>query len=89
MAQRKTVVTADAVVQAQKGYYYGYIVTAAMSANVSTIYDNATAASGTVIGVVAASAAVGTTQLFPNPVPIANGIYVDIGGTGTILVLHD
>lgn len=89
MAERKTVVTADAVVQSHSGYYYGYIVTVAMSAAVSTIYDNASAASGTVIGSVAASAAVGTTQLFSHRVPVTNGIYVDIGGTGTLLVLHD
>lgn len=88
MAERKTVVTADGIVQAGKGYYYGYIVTTTMSANLSTIYDN-TEASGTVIDTIASGAAQGTRVTFATPVPVSKGIYVDVGGTGTVVILHD
>ena len=84
----KTSLSADGVARAVPGWYYGYIVTTVMSANASTIYDNASAASGTVIDVIPASSAAGTQKIFPYPIPVSNGIYVDIGGTGTVLFLH-
>lgn len=47
------------------------------------IYDNASAASGTVVVKVTAAAAQNTVHLvFENPVVVENGIYADVTGTG-------
>lgn len=89
MAQLKTERTTTGAVHTQKGYYHGCVVTTTLSAAAITLYDNASAASGTVIGVIPASAAAGTAYTFPSPIPVANGIYASFAGTGTVLFLHD
>lgn len=65
--------------------YMGYIVTGALSAAAITIYDN-TSAAGTVIDVIAASAAVGTRV--DTAIPCSVGIYASFAGTGTVLFLY-
>lgn len=80
--------TGTAAVKASAGYYYGYTVTTALSAAAITIYDNASAASGTVIDVIAASTGAGSTKNLATPVPCANGIYASFAGTGTVLFLY-
>lgn len=62
------------VVKASPGRLYRVLVTTAASTGVLTIYDNASAASGTVLAVVPASTAAGT--LYNLEVPAANGITV-------------
>lgn len=89
MAELKTAATATMAVKPAKGYYYGYVVTTTLSAAAITLYDNASAASGTVIDVIPASAAAGTRALLPMGIPVTNGIYASFGGTGTVLFLYD
>ena len=84
----KAAATATGTIKTGAGYYHGYIVTTALSAAAVTIYDN-TAASGTVIDVIPASAAAGTKAILPQPVPIATGIHAAFGGTGTVLFVYD
>jgi len=50
------------------------------AAGTVTIYDNASAASGTILAVGKA----GDTVVFNNPVVANNGIYVSMTGTGAI-----
>jgi bifunctional ADP-heptose synthase (sugar kinase/adenylyltransferase) len=88
MAERKTAVTATGTVQSNKGYYYGYTVTTALSAAAVTVYDN-TSAAGTVVDVIAASTAAGVTKIFAEPVPLSIGLHAVVAGTGTVLFLHD
>ena len=81
----KSALTGTAAVKASAGLYYGYTVTTALSAAAITIYDNASAASGTVIDVIPASTAAGSTKNLASPIPCTNGIYASFGGTGTVL----
>jgi hypothetical protein len=60
------------VVKASAGYLSGVIVSAAGTSQAMTIFDNASAASGTVIGVIPSGATAG--QYFPFNMPAANGI---------------
>lgn len=75
--------TATGVVESGPAICYGYIVTTAMSAAATTVYDNASAASGTVLFVIPASTAVGVYQ-WPVGVLVNNGIYASFAGTGTV-----
>jgi len=84
----KSALTGTAAVKASAGKYYGYTVTTALSAAAITIYDNASAASGTVIDVIAASTAAGSTKILAAPIPCTAGIYASFGGTGTVLFLY-
>lgn len=88
-AERKTALTASGVVSSHDGYYVGYIVTTALSAAAVTIYDNASAASGTVLDIIPASTAAGTKVNLATPVKTTNGIYASFAGTGTVLFLHN
>ena len=86
MPSSKAALTASGAVGAAGARkYMGYVVTAALSAAAITIYDN-TSAAGTVIDVIAASAAVGTRVDFA--VPCSIGIYASFGGAGTVLFLY-
>ena len=58
------------------------VVTTAMSAAATTIYDNASAASGTILFVIPASATQGT--VYTVDLPAVNGIYASFAGTGTV-----
>lgn len=89
MAEIVTPLTATGVVQSKRGYYHGYVVTTALSAAAITLYDNASAASGTVVDVIPASATAGTRQISPEPIKLQNGLYASFGGTGTVLFLTD
>lgn len=84
----KTALTASGVVKASAGKYYGYIVTTALSAAAITIYDNASAASGTVVDVIPASTGAGTRGVLSAPVSCANGVYASFAGTGTVLFVY-
>lgn len=81
--------TATGVVSPNDGTYSGYVVTTALNANAITIYDNASAASGTIIDVIPASTAAGTTKNLANPIRVKNGVYASFGGTGTVTFLYD
>ena len=76
-------ITADGVVKAAPGSFVSVLLTAGDAAAASIIlYDNASAASGTVVATV--KAAQGTSaQWSPEcSYVVANGIYADITGTG-------
>lgn len=75
--------TADGVIANAPCIIYGYIVTSAMSAATTTIYDNASTASGTVLFIIPASTAVGQYS-FPVGVLTTAGAYADFAGTGTV-----
>jgi len=64
--------------------FYGYMVTTALSAAVINVRDATAAGTGTIIDIVAASAAAGTTHFFPAGIYCANGAYADFAGTGTV-----
>lgn len=89
MAELKKALTATGAVKAEPGYYHGYTVTTVLSAAAITLYDDKSAASGTVIDVIPASTAAGSTKTFTTPVKCTNGIYASFGGTGTVLFLYD
>lgn len=78
--------TASGSVKSGAGVAYGYIVTVAMSAAATTIYDN-TSAAGTVLFVIPASTAVGVYQ-FPTGVQFNTGLYASFAGTGTVNFLY-
>ena len=79
--------TADAAIMESPGVFYGVIVMPDGSHDVTvSIYDNASAASGTKILPTLTFAGDGGAQAFAAPYPIRcrNGIYVDITTAGTV-----
>ena len=87
----KIALTATGAIKASAGKYYGYKVTTTLGAGAITVYDNASAASGTVIDVIAASTAVGDTDgtiILPAPIPCSAGMYASFASTGTVLFLY-
>lgn len=76
---------ADQAVKATAAMYGGYTVqeTAGSAATVR-IYDNASAASGTLIGAVNLAANGSADVSLVYPTWCVNGIYVDVGGAGTV-----
>ena len=79
--------TATGAVQAAPCIVYGYNVTVAMSAAATTVYDNASAASGNVLFVIPASTAVGQ-YFFPVGILATAGLYASFAGTGTVNFLY-
>ncbi len=83
--------TADAVIKATKAYLHGVKVLTNKSADVTLIlYDNASAASGTVLY---KTQVVGNTyadlvESFPYPVQAVNGIYADVTGTDAEYIVY-
>lgn len=82
-----TPLTATGAVVARPAVCFGYEVTTALSAAAITVYDNASAASGNVLFVIPASAAVGAVK-FPIGIRATAGIYASFGGTGTVNFLY-
>ena len=74
----------DVAIKATHGIFAKVILTGD-GTNLATavIYDNATTAAGTVV----ARAATKETAVVDGPVQCANGIYLDIGGTGANAVV--
>ena len=75
--------TATGVVRGFPCVALGYEVTVALSAAAITVYDNASAASGTVLFVIPASTGVGAYKL-PVGYKAQNGVYASFAGTGTV-----
>lgn len=71
-------------------YYWGYIVTTTTAVAAITLYDNASAASGTVIDVIPSGTAAGTAKLLTRPLRCNNGLFhAPVTGTGRLIVLAD
>lgn len=74
------------VIKAVPGFLSGVLVTATASAAMN-IYDNASAASGTIIGTIPATATAG--QYYPFNMPALNGITVGVvSGSAGITVAY-
>lgn len=74
--------TATGPVKAAAGRLHKISVTTALSAAAVTVYDNASAASGTVLFIIPASAAQGS--VYDVNLPAVNGIFASFAGTGTV-----
>ena len=77
-------VSATGAVKAAPGRLASILVTTALSAAAITVYDNASAASGTVLAVIPASSAVGFRVVVD--LPAFAGIYASFAGTGTVVI---
>lgn len=77
---------ADQVVQASAAYFRGLTVAETGGANPVTVrvYDNASAASGTLLATVRLAAGESHTWSDPAGLWASNGVYVDVGGTGVV-----
>ena len=76
-------VTSDAVVSAKGGRIGSVVLTPAAAVSTLILYDNASAASGTVLLSLQA-AANGNSAIFAptDAIAFSNGVYADIGGSG-------
>lgn len=76
----------DQAVSARACIYRGYTVVETGASNAATvrIYDNASAASGTLIGAANLAAGGSADIALVGGTWCENGIYVDLGGTGTV-----
>lgn len=82
--------TSDAAVLASPGWFCGVeIVTDGTNAATVIVYDNASAASGTVLfkGTVAGASNFGGAT-YDIPVRAPNGIYVDVTGTNAAYIIY-
>lgn len=81
--------SASAAIQAQGGYIHAITLIPAAAASTLTVYDNASAASGTVVAATTAVATgASTTVSFHWPVPANAGIYASVTGTGATFIIH-
>ncbi len=81
---------ASAVVKASAAKFYGVeVVTDGTNTATVTIYDNASAAAGTILSqpIVAGAVRFDKTQEIP-PVAASNGLYCNIAGTGAKAIVY-
>ena len=64
--------------------YYGHIVTTGLGAGVVNVRDATAAGTGTILDIIAASAAAGVTKNLSTGIYCANGCYADFASTGTV-----
>lgn len=82
--------TSSAAVAAQATEFYGAHLTAGSAAATATLYDNASAGSGTILATLAAAIGTGDAVQLPADkfIACANGIYATISGTGASLTVY-
>lgn len=82
--------SADAAIMAMPGKLCGVILLAdGTNAATLIIYDNASAASGTVLAKLSVDAGTTESQIqLPIPVVCNNGIYCDVGGTDAAYIVY-
>lgn len=68
--------------------YYGYLVTTALSAATINVRDATGAGSGTIVDIIAASAAAGVQNRLPVGIYCSTGCYADFNGTGTVTFFY-
>jgi hypothetical protein len=80
--------TADGVVASLPAKIHSVVLAGGSDASSVIVYDNASAASGTVL--VKLVAVAGDCQIYhsPNGLMCNNGIYVDVSGTGVGVTVH-
>ena len=83
-----TVLTGGGVIKAGAGLYYGYKVTGNLGAGAITIRDNASADTGNVLDVIAASTSAPANGILATPIPCSAGIKATFASTGTVLFLY-
>jgi len=74
--------TATGAVKTSAGRLLKVIVTTVLGAGAVTIYDNASAASGTILFVIPSTTAAGS--VFDINLPAVNGIFASFASTGTV-----
>lgn len=76
----------DQALRASPAYLAGFVIQETGGSSTATIriYDNASAASGTLVGAANLAASGSATVAFFRPINCVNGLYVDVGGSGTI-----
>ena len=76
--------TADGAIKAAGGLLHGILLCPdGTNAVTAILYDNATAASGTILArVITPGTASDLTSFYP-ALPFSNGLYLDIGGVGS------
>tara|TARA_Y100000310_G_scaffold313664_1_gene362278 strand:- start:151 stop:459 length:309 start_codon:yes stop_codon:yes gene_type:complete len=82
-----TVTGSDQAALATKGAYFGISVRETGGSNTATaiLYDNDSAASGTIIDEFTVAAGGTLSHWFgPGGVSLANGIYIDVSGSGAL-----
>jgi hypothetical protein len=86
---KKVSLTADGQVGiAGPCVYYGYLVTTALSAAAVNVRDAASAGTGDIVDIIAASAAIGVQNRLPAGIYCPAGVYADFGGTGTVTFFY-
>lgn len=85
---KKSVHATNSVVSEAPGLLWGFIVVSAGSSGTMTVYDNASAASGTILRSVSASELVRGAWIYcgQNGINASNGIYVALGGSTAPIV---
>ena len=81
--------TADAAIKASAGVLRGVaLITDGTNLGTVVIYDNASAASGTVLFKMSASGASGGREAMNLDIPASTGIYADVSGTGAGYIVY-
>lgn len=90
-AELKKAIAAAGVVSPNDGNYVGYTVTVVTAVGEIRVYDNATAASGTLIDVIPVGTAAGANRNLATPIALKNGLYVDYvgGATGSVTFFYN
>lgn len=84
--------TADAAIKASAGKVWGVTLEAAAADSYVILYDNASAASGTVLAKVmidvSLEGSTSTKHISLPGVPASNGIYADVNGTSAAYIVY-
>ena len=81
--------TADTAIYARPCKIHGIQLIPAAAASSVVVYDNASAASGTVTAKILAVANGESVNYVPlAPIECLNGIYADVGGTDAAFIIH-
>ena len=88
MAKAIALGSTGGVVKGFGGLCWGYMIGSATAGTVK-IWDNATTGAGRVILDTTTAVSVPFNGFFPAPVECVNGIFLTIGGTGTVTVIFE
>ncbi len=81
--------TADAVIATGRNRINAITLIGGSTASSVIVYDNASAASGTVLAKATQATNLVTTHIvFENPIVAENGLYADVAGTGAEYIIY-